>query len=326
LLSIGSIASGQTPGVTKTEILIGSCSALEGPSHALGTQQIKGAQAYFDLLNDEGGVGGRKLKLLAYDDSYDPAKAETCFNRLKSQNVFAMGLLVGTPTVLKYLPMAEEAKIPVVGLFTGAQTLYTPMRHWVVNVRASYAVETNAQIRGLWDGLGYRKIGVIYPDDSFGEAVLTGVRSALKGKGAEPVAAGSYQRQTSNAESAITTVRAANPEAVVLVGPANTAAPILKKMHAQGWKPLVVTVSFVGTDELILEAGRRRSGGDAGDATLLHDGVQDRGPLQEDDDEILPGRAAWLCEPGRFRGCDGDGGRPEARGERTYARKSDSWD
>jgi ABC-type branched-subunit amino acid transport system substrate-binding protein len=122
---------GQTaPGVTSNQILIGSCSALEGPSHALGTERIKGAEAYFDVINHEGGVAGRKLKLLAYDDSYDPTKTETCCKRLQSQNVFALGFFVGTPTALKYLPMAEEVKIPVVGLFTGAPTLYAPLRHW----------------------------------------------------------------------------------------------------------------------------------------------------------------------------------------------------
>lgn len=254
-------ATGQSvPGVTAKEIFIGSCSALEGPSHALGTQQIKGAQAYFDMINDEGGVAGRKVRLVAYDDSYDPAKTETCFNRLKSQNVFAMGFFVGTPTALKYLPMAEEAKIPLVGLFTGAPALYSPLRHWVINVRASYAVETREQINGLWQTLGYHKIGVIYPDDAFGAAVLDGVKNALKAKGAEPAAIGSYPRQTSDAENAIGTVRAANPDAVVIVGPANTVAPILKKAHSQGWKPLFLTVSFVGTEELILQAGSDADG------------------------------------------------------------------
>jgi branched-chain amino acid transport system substrate-binding protein len=252
---------GQTaPGVTNNQILIGSCSALEGPSHALGTEQIKGAEAYFDLINDEGGIAGRKLKLLAYDDSYDPARTETCFKRLESQNVFALGFFVGTPTAVKYLPMAEEAKIPMVGLFTGAQTLYTPLRHWVINVRASYAIETREQIEGLWKSLGYKKIAVIYPDDAFGAAVLDGVKSALKTKGTEPVAVGSYPRQTADAEQAIRSVRAANPEAVVLVGPANTVAPILKKARAQGWKPLFLTVSFVGTDDLILLAGADADG------------------------------------------------------------------
>ena len=71
LLTIGNrLSVGQSaPGVTDKMIVIGSCSALEGPSHALGTQQIKGAQAYFELINDEGGIAGRKLKLVAFDDS-----------------------------------------------------------------------------------------------------------------------------------------------------------------------------------------------------------------------------------------------------------------
>ena len=95
LLTIGNrLSVGQSaPGVTDKMIVIGSCSALEGPSHALGTQQIKGAQAYFELINDEGGIAGRKLKLVAYDDSYDPAKTETCFKRLQSQNVLRWDFL-----------------------------------------------------------------------------------------------------------------------------------------------------------------------------------------------------------------------------------------
>src|SRR5579864_8942991 len=139
------------PGVTEKEILIGSCSALEGPSRSLGEETVAGAKAYFSLINDEGGVNGRKLKLLSYDDSYDPAKTQACFDRLLDEKVFALGFFVGTPTAVKYLPMAEAAKIPLVGLFTGAHTLYTPMRHWVVNVRASYNDETREQMDGVWD-------------------------------------------------------------------------------------------------------------------------------------------------------------------------------
>jgi ABC-type branched-subunit amino acid transport system substrate-binding protein len=244
-----------TTGVTDNEILIGSCSALEGPSHFLGTETVAGAKAYFALTNDAGGVDGRKLKLISYDDSYDPAKTEACFNRLMEQKVFALGFFVGTPTAVKYIPMAEGNKIPLVGLFTGAQTLYVPLRHWVVNVRASYFDETREQIDGLWGTLGYKKVGVIYPEDAFGAAVLEGVKAALKAHGAEPIAVASYQRQTAQVGGAIDTVKAANPDAVVVVGPSNTVAPILKQSHAKGWKPLFLTVSFVGTDELILEAG-----------------------------------------------------------------------
>lgn len=243
------------PGVTDKEIVIGSCSALEGPSHFLGTETVLGAKAYFDMTNDAGGVDGRRLKLVAYDDSYDPTKTQACFDRLMEQKVFALGFFVGTPTAVKYVPMAESNKIPLVGLFTGAQTLYTPLRHWVINVRASYFDETRDQIDGMWGTLGYKRIGVIYPDDAFGAAVLEGVKAALKAHGATPVAVASYQRQTAQSGGAIDSVKAANPDAVVVVGPSNTVAPILKQSHAKGWKPLFLTVSFVGTDELITEAG-----------------------------------------------------------------------
>jgi ABC-type branched-subunit amino acid transport system substrate-binding protein len=250
-------AHGQSvPGVSESEILVGSCSALEGPSHFLGVETVTGAKAYFNLINEEGGVNGRKLKLISADDSYDPAKTQACFDHLMSEKVFALGFFVGTPTAVKYVPMADSAKIPLVGLFTGAQTLYVPLRHWIVNVRASYFDETREQVDGLWKTLGYKKIGVIYPEDAFGTTVLEGVKAALKERGVEPAAVASYQRQTAQVGGAIDTVRAANPDAVVVVGPANTVAPILKQAHAKGWKPLFLTVSFVGTDELISEAGQ----------------------------------------------------------------------
>ena len=259
-LAVAPGVSAQAPGVSDKEILIGSCSALEGPSRFLGSETVAGAQAYFSMVNDAGGVDGRKLKLIAYDDSYDPAKTQACFDRLMSQKVLALAFFVGTPTAVKYVPLAEASKIPLVGLFTGAQTLYTPMRHWVLNVRASYFDETREQIDGLRKTLGYKKIGVIYPEDAFGSAVLEGVKAALGASGLEPIAVASYQRQTAEVGPAIDAVRAAQPDAVVVVGPSNTVAPILKQSHAKNWKPLFLTVSFVGTDELILEAGSDAEG------------------------------------------------------------------
>jgi branched-chain amino acid transport system substrate-binding protein len=98
------------PGVTDNEILI-------GPSKFLGTEPVTGAKAYFATVNEAGGVEGRKLRLVASDDSYDPAKTQACFDKMMSQKVFALGFFVGTPTAVKYLPVAESNKIPLVGLF-----------------------------------------------------------------------------------------------------------------------------------------------------------------------------------------------------------------
>jgi branched-chain amino acid transport system substrate-binding protein len=259
-VGITAVSAQGTPGVTEKEIVIGSCAALQGPSKMLGSQTVTGAQAYFSLINAQGGVNGRKLRLVSYDDSYDPAKAQECFDKLREDKVFALGFFVGTPTAVKYLPMAESAKIPVVGFFAGAQALYSPMRHWVVNVRASYASEMREQMDGVWDKLGFRRVGAIYPDDAFGASVLESLKEALKAHGGEPVAVASYKRQTGEVHGAIESVRAASPQAVVVVGPPNTVAPILRESHAVGWTPLFLTVSFVGTEELIRMAGNDSDG------------------------------------------------------------------
>ncbi len=249
-----------TPGVTEKEIVIGSCAALEGPSRFLGRETVSGAETYFRLVNEEGGVNGRKLKLVSFDDNYDPQKAQACWDKLMADKPFALGFFVGTPTAVKYVPLAEKNQIPIVGLFTGAQTLYTPLRHWVINVRASYFDETRAQVDGLWKDLHYRKVGVIYPDDPFGSAVLLGVQTAMAANGGTLIASASYERQSNQTASAIETVKAANPDAVIVVGPSNTVAPIVKQAHAKGWKPMFVTVSFVDTDELIEQAGEDAEG------------------------------------------------------------------
>lgn len=250
----------QTPGVESRQILIGSCAALDGPAGFLGRETVTGASAYFDYVNNSGGVNGRKLQLLAFDDGYEPAKAEFCFKRLLKENIFAAGFFVGTPTAAKYVPMAEESKVPVVGLFTGAQLLYTPLKHYVLNVRASYHDETREQVDNLWNVLGVHKIGVIYQDDAFGSAVLEGLQLALKKHNATPVGMGTFTRNTVDVDKGIASVRAANPQAVLLVGPYAPVAAIVKKAHAEGWHPIFLTVSFVGTEKFISEAGKDADG------------------------------------------------------------------
>ncbi|MBZ5679633.1 MAG: ABC transporter substrate-binding protein [Acidobacteriia bacterium] len=247
-------STGQTPGVTDNSILIGSCSALDGPAHVLGNQTVMGATAYLHGINDEGGVFGRKIQLLAFDDGYDPDKAPVCFRRMAKENVFSLGFFVGTPTAKVYVPMAQEEKIPVVGLFTGAQLLYEPLKHYVINIRASYYDETREQIDKLWEQ-NIRKIGVIYQDDAFGKTVLDGVKLALQKHNSAPVALGTFARNTVDIEGGLREVMATRPQAVIVVGPYSPVAAVVKQAHAAGWKPQFLTVSFVGTEEFIKEAG-----------------------------------------------------------------------
>lgn len=253
-------SSAEVPGVTDDSILIGSCSALEGPARFLGTQTVLGATAYLHYINGNGGVNGRKIKLLAFDDSYDPEKAPACFKRMLRENVFALGFFVGTPTATKYVPMAEEQKIPVVGLFTGAQLLYEPLKHYVINVRASYYDETREQVDKLWDDVGIHKIAVLYQDDAFGNAVLSGVKLALQRHHAVPVSLGTFERNSLDVQSGLKAVLAANPQAVIVVGPYAPVAEIVQKAHAAGSYPRFLTVSFVGSEEFIKSAGKDAEG------------------------------------------------------------------
>jgi ABC-type branched-subunit amino acid transport system substrate-binding protein len=134
------------------------------------------------------------------------------------------------------------------------------LKRYVINVRASYDDESRAMVDNLWNALGLRKIGVIHQDDAFGLAVLDGVKKALTTHGAAPVAQGSFPRNTLDVKQAIDQVRAASPEAVVMVGPYAPVAEIVKRGRASGWKPLYLTVSFVGTEAFIEAAGADAEG------------------------------------------------------------------
>jgi branched-chain amino acid transport system substrate-binding protein len=254
-----SSAPAQAPGVTDNSILIGSCSALDGPARFLGNQTVLGATTYLHSINDEGGLFGRKVQLLALDDGYDPDKAPACFKRMTKEDVFALGFFVGTPTAKVYVPMAQDEKIPVVGLFTGAQMLYEPLKHYVINVRASYYDETREQVDRLWD-INIRKVGVLYQDDAFGKTVLDGVKLALQKHNSAPAGLGTFARNSLDVDAGLKDVMAARPQAVVVVGPYSPVAAIVKKAHASGWHPVFLTVSFVGTEEFIKEAGTDAEG------------------------------------------------------------------
>ena len=259
LTTIAAVAQSEV-GVSAQEIKLASCSAIDGPARFLGVQTVTGATAYLKYINEQGGVNGRKIQLLAFDDGYDPTRADACFNRVKAEKVFAAGFFVGTPTAAKYVPLAQAEKLPVVGLFTGAQMLYEPLKHYIVNVRASYYDETREQIDSLWQGVGAKKIAVLYQDDAFGKAVLDGVKLALNKYHANPAALGTFERGSLDVDKGLAEVQAANPQAVVLVGPYSPVAAIVKKAHAKGWHPIFLTVSFVGTEQFIKEAGQDAEG------------------------------------------------------------------
>src|SRR5215831_7218403 len=130
-------------GVMADAIVFGQAAVLEGPASALGTGMRAGLGAAFDEMNKKGGVHGRQLKLVSVDDGYEPDKSIAAVKKLiEDEKVFGLIGPVGTPTANAAQPVAQAAKVPYVGPFTGAGFLRDPKRDNVINVRASYDAET----------------------------------------------------------------------------------------------------------------------------------------------------------------------------------------
>jgi ABC-type branched-subunit amino acid transport system substrate-binding protein len=157
---------------------------------------------------------------------------------------------VGTPTTVKILPLVEDARIPLLGMFTGANALREPLNPYVINVRASYYQETGAAISRLVEDLMIRKIAVFYQYDAFGFDGLTGMELALKKYDLAPVARGSYIRGTLDVEEGLGKIAASKAEVVVMIGTYEPCAKFIRLAHEQGFNPVFYTVSFVGAEEL----------------------------------------------------------------------------
>ena len=249
--SVPSAPAEITPGVTDTEIVLGSSLALQGHASYLGTQTLRGYTCYIEHINQTGGIHGRTIRVIAYDDSYDPPKCLANTQRLIVEDeVFALFSYVGTPTTVKILPLVEDAKIPLLGMFSGANALREPLNRYVINVRASYYQETEAAISHLVEDLGLRKIAVFYQYDAFGFDGLTGMELALKQYDLAPVARGSYIRGTLEVEEGLNRIAASGAEAVVMIGTYMPCAKFIGLAREEGFNPVFYTVSFVGAEEL----------------------------------------------------------------------------
>ncbi|MFZ5811172.1 MAG: ABC transporter substrate-binding protein [Thermodesulfobacteriota bacterium] len=251
-------ADAVTPGVTDTTILVGSSLPLSGHASYLGLQTLYGAMSYINHVNGQGGVHGRTIEVKALDDQYDPAKCVTNTQKLIIEdNVFALFCYVGTPTTLKIVPLIDEAKVPLVGIFTGANALREPFNRHIINVRASYYQETQAAVRHLVDDLGLKRIAVFYQYDTYGFDGLKGTELALKDYGLAPVARGTYARGTMEVEEGLNRILEADPEAVVMIGTYGPCARFIQLAEKRGAKPVFYAVSFVGADEIARILGPR---------------------------------------------------------------------
>jgi ABC-type branched-subunit amino acid transport system substrate-binding protein len=250
LTVFSSLAFGQAPGVTPKTIVLGQSAPFSGPAAQLGIQMNAGTKAYFDRVNAQGGIFGRKIELKTRDDRYE---ANLCLENTKKfieeDKVFALVSYVGTPTTVAAMPVFTEAKVPLVGPFTGAEALRSPVNRYIFNVRASYYDETEKIVEQLVS-TGNRKIAVFYQDDAYGQAGLKGVQIAMDKRNLKIVALGKVERNTVKVEDAVKTINDAQPDGVVMISAYTSIAEFVRQMKALGSTTQFHNVSFVGAKAL----------------------------------------------------------------------------
>jgi ABC-type branched-subunit amino acid transport system substrate-binding protein len=249
------------PGVTSDKILFGQAAALTGPAGALGRDVRTGLLAAFAEVNRAGGIGGRQLDLVSRDDGYEPNRSiEATKALIDEDKVFALIGAVGTPTTLATQPIAAESKVPFIGPFTGAEFLRAADKTNVVNVRASYFQETETMVERLTKDKGVSRIAILYQDDAFGRAGLTGVQRALDRRGMKLVAEGTFERNTTAVKMALLAIRKGDPEAVILIGPYLPCATFIKLARHMLANMTFINISFVGSNSLAQELGSDGAG------------------------------------------------------------------
>ena len=250
---------GNPPGNSAEPIFIGQSAPLTGPDENQGREFKLGADAYFDVLNQAGGINGRPIKLISIDDGGVAERTKANTQKLISEeNVLALFGYVGVPTVNAMLPLVEKHKVPLIGAASGDQTLRDPVSRYVFNVRASYNDEAARLIMQLANG-GVNKIALFYQNDAYGRAGLAAVDRAMRERKLNIVIFGSVDRDSVKVTSAAQTIAKSGAQAVIIAAGANTGAAFIKEMKKLGAPMRFCALSSVGSQNLTLllgDAGR----------------------------------------------------------------------
>jgi branched-chain amino acid transport system substrate-binding protein len=253
-------AAGAEPGITDRSVLIGQSVPLTGPAQELGIEMQLGANLYFDHVNSQGGVNGRKIILRTLDDGYEPERTTATTRQLIEQDgVFALFGYVGTPTSVAALKISDPAGVPFIGAFTGAEVLRSPFNRNIFNIRASYYDETE-KIVEQFTSLNVNRIAIFYQNDAYGKAGLAGVERAMAKRKLKLVATGTVERNSVDVEAAVKAIAPAKPDMIVMVTTYKSTAAFINAMRAAGSRPQFFTVSFVGSRALAKELGQEGSG------------------------------------------------------------------
>ncbi|WP_371424366.1 ABC transporter substrate-binding protein [Tardiphaga sp.] len=226
-------------GATDTEIKIGNIMPYSGPASSYGLIG-KTETAYFNMINDQGGVNGRKINFISYDDGYSPPKAVEQVRKLvESDEVLVVFNPLGTPSNTAFQKYLNAKKVPQLFVATGASKWNDPKHFpWTMGWQPSYQVEAQIYAKYLMKEKPDAKIAVLYQNDDFGKDYQKGFREALGAKASMIITEESYEISEPTVDSHIVKIKSLNPDVVVSFVTPKIAAQTIRKIGELGWKPL----------------------------------------------------------------------------------------
>ncbi|MBI1907462.1 MAG: ABC transporter substrate-binding protein [Rhodocyclales bacterium] len=242
------------------EILIGQSVVRSGPMAANGLLYSQGIGLHIDSINAQGGIQGRKIKLIVADDAYNPDKAAENTQRfIRQDKVVALFGYTGTGPALKAAPIAEQAGIPFLAPLSGAAPVVLNAGKQTFVMRASYDDEMLKMVEHLTT-LGTRSIAIAYQDDGFGRTGLKSAEAALAKFGLKAAAVGIITAGTYEAVQAAATVVAAKPAAVILASAGKASVNFIRAYQASGQNAQFLGLSVVSSNQLLAELGPAADG------------------------------------------------------------------
>jgi len=276
-------------GATDTEIKIGNIVPYSGPASAYGIIG-KSEEAYFKMINENGGINGRKIKFISYDDAYSPPKAVEQVRKLvESDEVLVVFSALGTPSntaIHKYL---NAKKVPQLFVATGATKWNDPTHFpWTIGWLPSYQSEARIYAKFLMKEKPNSKVAVLYQNDDFGKDYLKGLKDGFGAKASAIIAEESYEISEPTIDNHIVKLKASGADVLISITTPKFAAQTIKKMAEIDWKALQI-VANVSTS---VGAVMKPAGFENGQGVLSAHYAKDAGDAQWKDD---PGMKKFLA-------------------------------
>lgn len=256
LTIVSAMASAQTQqGISPNEILLGTIQDLSGPLSGYGKQARNGMQMAIAEINEQGGINGRKIKLLVEDSGYDPKKAVLAAQKLVTQDkIFMMVGHIGTAQNLAAMPIQFEREIINFFPLTAAREMYEPFHRLKFSINPTYYEQMLEGLPPLVKQKGLSKICAVYQDDEFGMEVLRGAQDGLKSWNMSLAETATFKRGATDFSSQVARLKAASCEMVVLGTIIRETVGVIGEARKSGYNPV-----FLGTSasysELIHKLG-----------------------------------------------------------------------